>query len=85
MVYLRGLGIAGLKLKERNKIMLSLAVFIKLQRKVKYANFGQRGSLNNLCKILLEPQPPQAQCEHGRQKYKDLYEYPDKTLKKIII
>ena len=27
----------------------------------------------------------QAQCEHGRQKYKDLYGNPDKKLKKIII
>ena len=31
------------------------------------------------------PQVPQAQCEHGRQKYKDLYGNPDKKLKKIII
>ena len=34
---------------------------------------------------LLFPQVPQAQCEHGRQKCKDLYENPDKKLKKIII
>ena len=33
----------------------------------------------------LEPQAPQAQCEHGRQKYKDLYGNPDKKLKKRII
>ena len=32
-----------------------------------------------------KPQVPQAQCEHGRQKYKDLYGNPDKNLKKIII
>ena len=31
------------------------------------------------------PQALQAQCEHGRQKYKDLYENPDKKLKKIVI
>ena len=31
------------------------------------------------------PQAPQAQCDHGRQKYKDLYGNPDKKLKKIII
>ena len=31
------------------------------------------------------PQAPKAQCEQGRQKYKDLYENPDKKLKKIII
>ena len=30
-------------------------------------------------------QAPQAQCEHGRQKYKGLYGNPDKKLKKIII
>ena len=30
-------------------------------------------------------QAPQAQCKHGRQKYKDLYGNPDKKLKKIII
>ena len=30
-------------------------------------------------------QVPQAQCEHGQQKYKDLYGNPDKNLKKIII
>ena len=29
-------------------------------------------------------QAPQAQCEHGRQKYKDLCGNPDKKLKKII-
>ena len=34
---------------------------------------------------LSEPQGPQAQCEHGRQKYKDLYGNPDKKLKKIIV
>ena len=34
---------------------------------------------------LLRPQAPQAQCEHGRQKYKDLYGNPDEKLKKIII
>ena len=28
---------------------------------------------------------PQAQCELGRQKYKDLYGNPEKKLKKIII
>ena len=30
-------------------------------------------------------QAPQSQCEHGRQKYQDLYGNPDKKLKKIII
>ena len=30
-------------------------------------------------------QAPQGQCEHGRQKYKDLYGNRDKKLKKIII
>ena len=31
------------------------------------------------------PQAPQAQCKHGRQKYEDLHENPDKKLKKIFI
>ena len=35
--------------------------------------------------VYVYPQAPQAQCEHGRQKYKDLYGNPDKKLKKIII
>ena len=35
--------------------------------------------------MVIDPQAPQAQCKHGRQKYKDLYENPDKKLKKIII
>ena len=33
----------------------------------------------------MQAQAPQAQCDHGRQKYKDLCENPDKKLKKIII
>ena len=32
----------------------------------------------------MQAQAPQAQCEHGWQKYKDLCENPDKKLKKII-
>ena len=32
-----------------------------------------------------KPQAPHAQCEHGQQKYKDLYGNPDKRLKKIIV
>ena len=41
-----------------------------------------RARKDNLKRLL--PQAPQAQCEHGRQKYKDLYGNPDKKLKKII-
>ena len=36
-------------------------------------------------RALVRAQVPQAQCEHGRQKYKDLYENSAKKLKKIII
>ena len=35
--------------------------------------------------VVVVAQAPQAQCEHGSQKYKDLYGNPDKKLQKIII
>ena len=34
--------------------------------------------LLNIAKVFAESKVPQAQCEHGRQKYKDLCENPDK-------
>ena len=41
--------------------------------------------VGSLFSLERETQAPQAQCEHGRQKYKDLYGKPDKKLKKIIM
>ena len=43
----------------------------------------QSNASDNLCLIELRTsQAPQAQYEHGQQKYKDLYENPDKKLEK---
>ena len=41
--------------------------------------------LLNIAKVFAESKVPQAQCEHGRQKYKHLYENPNKKLIKKIV